>query len=176
MDIDKKLVGGNIKAARAENGMTQFALAQKAEISQTQLSDYENGNKLPGLNSIAKIALALGKSIDELCYGDASMTPITTAPDKGRLIANCVFQLWKNGVLGRHIPTNNEHAYSSSFYMNPVADLRSYPMAIERLLETLDEYEEKKNTFKNPELYLEQVLDSVSSEIEPNRRYQNKSK
>ena len=49
-------------------------------------------------------------------------------------------------------------------------------MAIERLLETLDEYEEKKITFKNPELYLEQVLDSVSSEIEPNRRNQNKSK
>lgn len=165
MDIDRSLVGGNIKQARAEKGMTQSVLAQKAGISQTQLSDYENGNKLPGLNSIAKIALALGKSIDELCYGDASMVPITTAPDKGRLIANCVYQLWKNGVLGQHIPTESEERYSISGYTRPIVDLRSYSWAVERLLEALDDYSDKKYTFKNPELYLEQVLDSVSSEI-----------
>ena len=176
MDIDKNLVGRNIKEARAEKGITQSVLAKEADMSQTQLSDYENGNKLPGLSSIAKIALALGKSIDELCYGDASMSPITTAPDKGRLITNCVYQLWKHHVLGRHIPTKDEQLHSSSFYRRPMVELRNYSYAIERLLETLDDFSEKKYTFSNPELYLEQVLDSVSSEIEPNRPKQNRSK
>ena len=150
MDINKNLVGRNIKDARAEKGMTQSALAQKAEISQTQLSDYENGNKLPGLPSIAKIALALGKSIDELCYGDASVSPITTAPDKGRLIVNCVYQLWVNGVLCQHRHTENEGRYSSSMYLCPVADLRDHSWAVEELLKTLDKFEERKHTYKDP--------------------------
>ncbi len=176
MDIDKELVGRNIKSARAEKGMTQSALAKEADISQTQLSDYENGNKLPGLNSIAKIALALGKSIDELCYGDASLSPITTAPDKGRLIVNCVYQLWKNNVLKQHIPTEDEDRYSESFYKGSVADLGDYFWAVERLLKALDDFSEKEYTFNSPELYLEQVLDSVASEIEPNRLKQNSLK
>ena len=167
MDIDKNLVGGNIKAARAEKGMTQSALAKKADISQTQLSDYENGNKLPGLPSIAKLALALGKSIDELCYGDASVSPITTAPDKGRLIVNCVYQLWDNRVLGHHRPTEDEERYSSSIYLRPVADLGDYYWAVDGLLETLDKFEERKSTYRDPDLYLEQVLDSAAREINP---------
>lgn len=167
MDIDKKLVGRNIKGVRAEKGMTQSTLAQKAEISQTQLSDYENGNKLPGLPSIAKIALALGKSIDELCYGDASVSPITTAPDKGRLIVNCVYQLWDNGVLGQHRPTKDEERYLSSTYLWPVADLGDYSWVVEELLKTLDRFEKRKHTYRDPDLYLEQVLDSAAREINP---------
>lgn len=175
MDIDKNLVGRNIKDARIEKELTQSALAKEADISQTQLSDYENGNKLPGLLSIAKIAQALGKSIDELCYGDASVSIITTAPDKGRLIVNCVYQLWKHGVLGQHIPTEDEERYTMRLYIRPVADLRKYSRPVKRLLEVLDDYSDKEYTFSNPELYLEQVLDSVSSEINPDRRNRKKS-
>ncbi len=173
MDIDKNIVGRNIKDARAKNGLTQSRLAKLADMSQTQLSDYENGIKLPGLISLAKISRALNKSIDELCYGDASVSPITTAPDKGRLIVNCVYQLWLHGVLGRHIPTEEEKKYSAYFYTPLIADIRKYPFAIERLLESLDDYYDKKYTFSNPDLYLEQVFDSVSSEIDPDRRNQS---
>ncbi len=166
MNIDRNLVGRNIKNARAEQGLTQYMLAKKADISQTQLSDYENGNKLPGLTSIAKIAQALGKSIDELCYGDASISPITTAPSIGRLITNCVYQLWKHNVLNVHILTEEENRLTSSFYIQPAVDLRYHSHAVIRLLETLDDYSNNAHTFNNPEVYLEQVLDSVSSEIE----------
>ena len=167
MDIDKTLVGRNIKDARAEKGLTQSALAKKADISQTQLSDYENGNKLPGLTSIAKIAHALDKSIEELCFGDASVSPITTAPDKGRLIVNCIYQLWDNGVIGQHCPTEDERRYSPSNYIHPVADLGHYSWAVAGLLETLDKFEERKHTYRDPDLYLEQVLDSAAREINP---------
>ena len=159
VDIDKKLVGGNIKAARAEKGMTQSALSQKAEISQTQLSDYENGNKLPGLNSIAKIAMALGKSIDELCYGDASMSPITTAPDKGSVIVNCFVALWEQGA----IDTVGSKNGSKSGYDG--IKLRNHANGIKRLMDNLYEFGIRRNTYSDPKGYLEYVKQSIASEI-----------
>ena len=159
MDIDKKLVGGNIKSARAERGMTQSALAQKAEISQTQLSDYENGNKLPGLNSIAKIAMALEKNIDELCYGDASMSPITTALNKGDVIVNCFVALWEQGAIDTVGSTNG----SNSGYDR--IKLKSHANGIKRLMDNLYEFEIRRDTYADPEGYLEYVKQSISSEI-----------
>jgi transcriptional regulator with XRE-family HTH domain len=167
MDINKQLVGKNIKKARAENRLTQSKLAKAADISQTQLSDYENGNKLPGLLSIAKIAHALNRSIDELCFGDASTSPITTAPNEGRLIANCIYQLWKYGVLDKHAAVTEN---GSSYAMRNTLDIKRHSPAIKRLLETLNNYHAKEYTFNNPDLYLEQVLDSISSEIETKRQ------
>lgn len=168
LDIDKTFLGKNIKNARAELGLTQSAVAQKTGINQTQLSDYENGNKLPGLISLAKIANALGKSIDELCYGDESISPITTAPDDGRLIANCIYQLWKHNVIRRHIPSEDEEQYSC--YLRPMADLEKHSWASERLLAQLDDYANMQHTFTDPELYLEQIIDSAANEIDPNRK------
>ena len=159
MDIDKNLVGGNIKSARAEKGMTQSALAQKAEISQTQLSDYENGNKLPGLNSIAKIAMALGKSIDELCYGDASMSPITTASNKGDVIVNCCVALWEQGAIDAVGSKNG----SKSGYDG--IKLQGHVTGIKRLMDNLYEFGIRRDTYADPEGYLEYVKQSVASEI-----------
>lgn len=164
---DSITIGKNILQARKEKGMTQRQLSELAEISQTQLSDYENGNRTPGLFTIAKIARCLEKSIDELYYGDASVSFITSAPDEGRMIANCVFQLWKQGVIRKHVPSEDEARYPSSIYLKPVVDLDRYSWAVQRLLDMLDDFAERRYTFKNPELYLEQVLDSVAREINP---------
>ena len=174
MDIDKSFVGKNIKEARAEKGLTQSAVAQLTGIAQTQLSDYENGNKLPGLISLAKIARALGKSIDELCYGDESISPITTASDDGRLIANCIYQLWKHKIIHRHIPSEEEERYAR--YLKPVIDLNEYSWVSERLLAHLDDYARMNHTFRDPELYLEQIIDSAANEIDPGRKKRLTSK
>ena len=159
MDVDKKLIGGNIKSARALKGMTQSSLAQKAGISQTQLSDYENGNKLPGLNSIAKIAMALGKSIDELCYGDASLSPITTASNKGDVIVNCFMALWEQGAI------DSEGSKNGSESGRYGLKLKSHANGIKRLMDNLYEFEIRRNTYADPDGYLEYVKQSVSSEI-----------
>ena len=142
-------------------------LSEMTGISQTQLSDYENGNKTPGLPTLAKISTALKKSMDDLCFGDASVSFIASAPDKCRLIANCVYQLWEQGVIHRHVPSEVEERYGSSYYTKLVADLHNYDSAFERLLVMLDDFSRRKHTYKDPDSYLEQMLDSTAREICP---------
>ncbi|MDO4851186.1 MAG: helix-turn-helix transcriptional regulator [Actinomycetota bacterium] len=163
--IDANSIGQNIRSARNEKGLTQRQLSEQTEISQTQLSDYENGNKTPGLYTLAKLSLALGKSMDELYFGDASVSFISSAPNRGRLIVNCIYQLWEHGVLTRHYPSEDEERFGSSLYKKPVADLRSYASAVERLLIMLDDFKRRKYTYKDPDAYLEQMLDSAAQEI-----------
>lgn len=162
---DKERTGRNIRKARNEKKLTQRALSQMTEISQTQLSDYENGNKMPGLISLSKIANSLGKSIDELFWGDASESPISSAPDIGRLVANCVYELWDKGVIRIHIPSEDEIYAKEYACVAPMVDLGRHAYAVNRLLETLDDFKERKHTYRDPDAYLEQVLDSTATEI-----------
>lgn len=65
--ISGKVISENIKKLRAKLGMTQDDLAKKADIKYTTLMKVESGtvNK-PGVQTMAKIAKALGVSIEDL--------------------------------------------------------------------------------------------------------------
>ena len=62
-----KTIGENIKKARARLGLTQDDLAKKADAKYTTLTRVESGvvNK-PSVQTMAKIAKALGVSIEDL--------------------------------------------------------------------------------------------------------------
>ena len=62
-----KVISENIKRLRAKLDMTQDDLAKKADIKYTTLMKVESGtvNK-PSVQTMAKIAKALGVSIEEL--------------------------------------------------------------------------------------------------------------
>ncbi len=62
-----KVISENIKRLRAKLGLTQDDLAKKADIKYTTLMKVESGtvNK-PSVQTMAKIAKALGVSIEEL--------------------------------------------------------------------------------------------------------------
>jgi len=62
-----KTISGNIKKLRAKLSLTQDDLAKKADIKYTTLMKVESGtvNK-PSVQTMAKIAKALGVSIEEL--------------------------------------------------------------------------------------------------------------
>ena len=62
-----KTISGNIKRLRAKLGLTQDDLAKKADIKYTTLMKVESGtvNK-PSVQTMAKIAKALGVSIEDL--------------------------------------------------------------------------------------------------------------
>jgi len=62
-----KTISENIKKARAKLGLTQDDLAKKADIKYTTLMKVESGtvNK-PSVQTMAKIAKALGVSIEDL--------------------------------------------------------------------------------------------------------------
>ena len=156
---EKYTIGRNIRLARKENGITQRELADRAQMSPTQLSDYENDKKEPGLYSLARIARALNKSIDELFYGDKSISFITSATDKGSTIVNCLVELWDNKVLDIY-----STLYSSEVENDEVV-LGKHTYAIRRLLENLYEFDQNKGTYPNPEDFLEMIKRSVANEI-----------
>lgn len=58
MDI-KKTVSNNIRKIREKMGLSQFQLAQEADLSQAFLNEIENKNKYPSPASMEKICKAL---------------------------------------------------------------------------------------------------------------------
>jgi len=61
------MIGNNIKKFRKENGLTQDGLARKAGIPYTTLAKLEsNVIRKPSVQTVAKIAIAVGVSIEKL--------------------------------------------------------------------------------------------------------------
>ena len=56
----------NIKALREQAGMTQAELAEKANVDQSAVSRWENGDTRPRRRQLPILATALGVTVDEL--------------------------------------------------------------------------------------------------------------
>ncbi len=70
MKINYKIIGKNIKDIRTARGLTQTELAEKADLSVQFISYIETGTKRPGLETLIKIAAALGTTMDALLLGN----------------------------------------------------------------------------------------------------------
>lgn len=68
-DIDYKDIGNNIRMYRISKGISQIKLARSLDISQTHMSNIENGNTGLSLVTAIKISQYLECSIDNLVYG-----------------------------------------------------------------------------------------------------------
>lgn len=68
MGLDYKAIGKRIKIARIQADLTQEALAEKAGLSITHMSNIENGNTKLSLPMAVALANALSVSVDDfLC-------------------------------------------------------------------------------------------------------------
>lgn len=68
MELDYKAIGKRVKIARIRADLTQEALAEKAELSTTHMSNIETGNSKLSLPMAVSLANALSVSVDEfLC-------------------------------------------------------------------------------------------------------------
>lgn len=56
----------NIKQLRKAKGLTQQELAQKAGVSYLSIHRYESGERIPSVDIAARIAQALGCTVDDL--------------------------------------------------------------------------------------------------------------
>ncbi len=65
-----KSVGLNIKLARVKAGLTQEALAEKADLSRETIGDTERGIKSPTVATVGAIADALGIDMYKLFIFD----------------------------------------------------------------------------------------------------------
>lgn len=59
----------NLSRYRKKSGLSQEALAQRAEIHRTQAGELLRGNQLPRLDTLIKLAGALGVSPGDLIEG-----------------------------------------------------------------------------------------------------------
>ena len=60
------MIGEKIQKLRKEKNLSLRALAEKAGISKSTLSDIENGNTNPTTNTLNKLAIALNVSLEDL--------------------------------------------------------------------------------------------------------------
>jgi transcriptional regulator with XRE-family HTH domain len=65
-------VGERVRRRRLELGLTQDALAEKAGISKSFLSDLENGRRSVGAETLLDLGRAMGVSLDFLMTGKES--------------------------------------------------------------------------------------------------------
>lgn len=71
-------LGQRLRAAREARGLSQVTLAAEAHISQGYLSQLEQDEREPTISIAARLAAALGMSLDELAAGvgvSAAATP-----------------------------------------------------------------------------------------------------
>lgn len=68
--MDKVELGKKIREARIKKGLTQLALAEKADIGDYYLGEIERGIKLPSMNLFIKLIEALDISADYVLRGE----------------------------------------------------------------------------------------------------------
>jgi transcriptional regulator with XRE-family HTH domain len=61
--------GQSVRKHRDAKTLTQEALAEKANLDRTYLSDIERGTRNPGVKNVVRIAKALDITASELCQG-----------------------------------------------------------------------------------------------------------
>jgi mRNA interferase RelE/StbE len=67
-DCARRLVSGesSLRIFRELRGMTQAALAEKAGVNRVQIADIEGGRKTGSVETVKRLAAALGMTVDDL--------------------------------------------------------------------------------------------------------------
>ena len=168
----KDYIGDNIKSVRTAKGLSQQEVADLCGFSNTILSQYERKKKIPNLVTTIKIAEALKVSIDRLVYGDENNAFITAEPNEGRKIVNAVYHLWEKGVIKKYVNyTYIDYPYSRNKKdeedekRGVFFEIIRFQVPIDRLINQLNDFKIRKDTYQNPDAFLEMLLDSAATEI-----------
>ncbi|MBQ4254629.1 MAG: helix-turn-helix transcriptional regulator [Bacilli bacterium] len=164
-EISQLELGKRIKSAREKLNMSQFSLYEKTGISTTQISAYENGKKSLGLQTLAKIASALGLSLDELYYGSASSKPISASANKGELIVNCIYALYEEGVIRPLIRQEvNEYVGMGAEYYYRIG-FSEFVDVLDDLVRKLKDFQDNKDNYPDPDSFKNQLLAAAAKQI-----------
>ncbi|MBP3851593.1 MAG: helix-turn-helix transcriptional regulator [Erysipelotrichaceae bacterium] len=153
----EQFIGKRIRDTRIKQGISQEMLYQKTGIKNTTISAFENGKRFPGLQNLALIAKALNVTIDELYFGDESIAFIEKAPDRGAKIVNCLYELITEDVISTACKTNELGVHQLT--------VKQYSGPIQRLMNNLNDFFNRYNTYSNPESFCDQIKESVATEI-----------
>ncbi len=73
----KYIIADNVKLYRKKQNLTQFELAEKAELSVDSIKRIEHGSRTMSLENFMRIADALAVPLLYLMYEDLNQIPIT---------------------------------------------------------------------------------------------------
>ena len=92
-------VGPALRALRKAAGLTQQALAERAQVGFAMISSYERGNELPQLSTLSRLLEAMGLDFLAFAHALAPESPAPLRPGSAR--AAWVALLMRNGVEAR---------------------------------------------------------------------------
>jgi|AGTN01.3.fsa_nt_gi Predicted transcriptional regulators len=128
-------VGSHIRKLRKQRGLSQQALAEKLNVTRQAVSQWENGNTQPDLDTLARIAKAFDVDILEVIYGEKRKAPphLTPQQRKRHRIGFIVFGALSLAV-GALSLILKPHLYDWYFRYENTALLVAYCYYIEPLL------------------------------------------
>ena len=89
MELDYKAIGKRIKITRIKADMTQEALAEKANLSATHMSNIETGSSKLSLPMIVSLANALGVTTDDFLCDNVIRATVPIERDIADAIKDC---------------------------------------------------------------------------------------
>lgn len=89
MEIDYATVGHRIRDHRVAMGMSQEALAERADLSPPYVSHVERGVKGPSLSALIRLAAALDVTLDYLLAGSQPADQTAYMADVQALLDGC---------------------------------------------------------------------------------------
>jgi len=93
MENIRETVGKNLAKLRKQQGLTQFELAEKFNYSDRAISKWENGDNLPDIEVLYKLAAFYGVTVDFLCQdheADEYTSNMNPTVLRNRIITACL--------------------------------------------------------------------------------------
>lgn len=89
MSLNYKLIGRRVKEARRQKQMSQAELAEQTDMSVSYISLVETGKKQASLETLVRIANALGVTVDHMLVGNQRKDPVEYQTELVQLMEGC---------------------------------------------------------------------------------------
>ena len=106
--VDYVAMGNRIRQLRKERNISQSELAASLGISPAYMGHIERGTRIPSLDTLARVAVCLGVSLDNIVLGAATapvgyaagrmLSPAETASPKMQQLNDVMRQLGDNAA------------------------------------------------------------------------------
>lgn len=87
-----RLFGSRLREVRLSRGMTQAQLAERAEVSEAYVGRLERGRAAPGVDLVARLAVALGTTPGDLLPLSGQPDAVTVLREQARRHFNALIE------------------------------------------------------------------------------------
>ena len=120
-------VNEKIKDARKAAGLTQKQLAEKLGVSAAMVAQYENGHRLPNVQTLKKIAYALNINVSDLLddLEQNTLNPVAAhSTENGAISKDAFLSMFKQVMEMEHKPASAEDLKKAKLIIKIPEDLK----------------------------------------------------